>query len=637
MRGSITRLRLSRSTTGLAVVITAAVTLACVAGASYYSSRHFATVMDGERRVALGQVELMGAAVDHEMTQRDHGLVTELLSRLGRGDRVRSLVLLDRNGAIRLTAGVTVDPGEFERSSATCQACHRLPPDQRDTSRVIAVADRTLLRTVYPIRNRSECAECHGTNARLNGVLIYDRDISLLRASMDHDVRSLMVVTGLLALGLIGVIAVTVRLVILKRLERVESAARGIASGDLKRRVPTEGSDTIAWLARDFNAMADSVSGLVSEVDGQRERLETVINSIDDGIVVLDANRNVVAANDAFLRRSGHERSLVLGCSCTDHTSGMCSAAADCPTIACLDSGKHQVRITERLKGDGTVCWEEIHASPIRGGSGDLVQVVEVWRDISARRAAEARLAESHRLASLGLLASGFSHELNTPLGTVLTCVESILRETRAEGNQSPLVGEHLTIARDQILRCRGITQHFLRLSRGQRATTLIDLRSAIDTMARLIAPTARARDVRIDASDVPSGLTVRVDEAELQHAVMNLLLNAVQACQAGGLVRVRVTGGEPVRIEVSDNGCGIAPDRQRQIFEPFFSIRPGGTGLGLFVSLNFVRQWGGDIEVTSIPGLGSTFTILIPGDPAASQVAGQVDLHAAAPPASPS
>ena len=122
-----------------------------------------------------------------------------------------------------------------------------------------------------------------------------------------------------------------------------------------------------------------------------------------------------------------HSREQVLGCQCREFTPGGCTVA-DCPTLACLTSGARQVRICERRTPEGKLVWEEVHASPILDSHGRLQQVVEVWRDISERRAAEAHLAESHRLASLGTLASGFSHELNTPLATVLTCVEGILR-----------------------------------------------------------------------------------------------------------------------------------------------------------------------------------------------------------------
>jgi PAS domain S-box-containing protein len=286
--------------------------------------------------------------------------------------------------------------------SPTCQACHRLAPEHRESSRVVETAGGAVLRTVVPIRNRPECHGCHDPNHRINGVLILDSNAGQLRAAMTRDLRWLVAGTGAITLLLVGTIAIIIRLAVLRRLQRFETAARQIAAGDLARRVPYDGSDTISWLAREFNTMADSVTGLVGEVRAERERLETVINSIDDGIVVLDPNRQVIAANDAFLLRAQHSREDVLGCACVQLMPGGCNLN-ECPTIGCLKSGERQVRICERRTPDGTVAWEEIHASPIRDKSGKLLQVVEVWRDISERRAAEARLADSHRLAPSGL------------------------------------------------------------------------------------------------------------------------------------------------------------------------------------------------------------------------------------------
>jgi signal transduction histidine kinase len=98
-----------------------------------------------------------------------------------------------------------------------------------------------------------------------------------------------------------------------------------------------------------------------------------------------------------------------------------------------------------------------------------------------------------------------------------------------------------------------------------------------------------------------------------LQHTLINLLLNAVQASPPGSRVAVEAELREQVHVRVADHGCGIAPEDQKRIFEPFFSRRQGGTGLGLFLSLNFVRRWGGDLHVTSEPGRGSTFEIVLP------------------------
>ena len=583
------------ATAGLAVGVTAAVVLACAGGAYLYSQHHMQSLLATARATALAEGDLIRVALEHQMIENDRTLIAKMIESFRQQARVGRLVLLDRNGVERYPEPNAPPLGITLEKDGTSVSFH-----SRTTN---------VLRTVIPIRNRAECFRCHDPSHRINGILILDYRTDQLSAEMDRDLRWMVGGTAGITLLLVGAIGLILRVAVLRRLQRFETAARRIAGGDLGQRVPAAGSDTISWLAREFNSMADSVTGLVGEVRDQRERLETVINSIDDGIVVLDAGRHVIAANDSFLERARHSREEVLGCQCRDLTPNGGCTVADCPTLACLKDGARQVRICERRTPEGKVVWEEVHASPILDSAGRLQQVVEVWRDISERRAAEAHLAESHRMASVGTLASGFSHELNTPLATVLTCVEGILRET-GDG----WVKESAAIAREQILRCRGITQHFLRLSRGQRSQgEVVDVAALIAAVARLIEPTAREHAVKVEVRPLPAGLHVRAEEAELQHTMINLLLNAVQASPAGSRVAVEADSCEQVRIRVIDQGCGIAPEDQKRIFEPFFSARQGGTGLGLFLSLNFVRRWGGEIRVESEPGRGSTFEVVLP------------------------
>ncbi len=610
------KLRLSDMPVGLAVSLTAAVVVACASGAWLYSRHHFETLLESERRSAVAEGELIRVALEHQMIENDRTLIARMVANFGKQTRVDRLMILDRSGLVRYSSGALPPSEDLRIGSETCQACHRYPADQRGTSRVIETAGRSFLRTVIPIRNREECHRCHDPARKINGILILDYNTDSIHAAINGDLRWMVIGTSALTLLLIGAIGLVIRFFLLKRLQKIETAARQIANGALDRRVPASGFDTLGWLAREFNTMADSVTGLVAEVRSERERLETVINGIDDGIVVLDPERKVIAANDAFLERAEHSRDEVLGCCCQDVGPGTCGTG-DCPTLACLKSGQRQVRICERRTPKGTA-WEEVHASPIRDSGGKLQYVVEVWRDISDRRAAEARLAESHRMASVGMLASGFSHELSTPLGTVLMCVEGILQDFDSNG-ASPLdrnrIRENASIAREQILRCRGITQHFLRISRGQRGSAaVVDAVEAVAAVERLVAPTARAQGVRIDIEAGPPSAMVRADEGELQNVLVNLLLNAVQACNRGGRVALSVRLGAETRILVRDDGCGIRPEDRERIFEPFFSLRQGGNGLGLFLSLNAVRQWGGTIRVDSVPGQGSTFDVALPG-----------------------
>lgn len=611
------KLRFTRITVGLAVGITAAAATAFAAGAFLFSRHQFQTLLDSARESALAEGEIVRDALDHQMLEKDRTLIRRMIETFGEQRNVDRVLLLDRAGKVRYASRPEDRGRGLALESPTCQACHQHPPGERARSRVTETQGGSILRTVVPIPNREACHECHDPGHATNGILILDRNVEPLRDAMNRDLVWMLATAAGLTFLLVIAIAGILHVVLLRRLRSFETTARLIAAGDLEMRVPASGSDTISWLAREFNTMADTMTGLLDEVGRQRERLETVINSIGDGIVVLDPGRRIIAANAAFLQRTGEAREEVLGCSCTKVTEGTCDPVG-CPTLRCLDTGEHQVRVSERRRLDGTVTWEEVHASPIYDEEGRVTQVVEVWRDISERRAAEAHLAESHRLASLGLLASGFSHELNTPLATVLTCVEGILRESAQVGEEDwdpGSVFRKAEVARDQVMRCRGITQHFLRLSRGHSSPgSVVEIEVVLSAVARLVEPTAREKSVTIALGPLGSGARVRADEADLQHSLLNLLLNGIQACVPGGTVSLEAESGPPVRIRVTDDGCGCGEEDLKRIFEPFFSLREGGTGLGLFLSQNFVRRWGGDILARSSLGRGSIFEIVFPG-----------------------
>jgi PAS domain S-box-containing protein len=587
-------------TFGLAAGVTAAVVVSCAAAAYAYSRHHFESRLADARASALAQGELIRVALEHQMIENDRTLIARMIESFRAQARLEQIAVLDRNGVERFSSGGRASAAEFQHDSYA--------PGDRGNSRVIETRGGSILRTVIPIHNREACFRCHGPLQKINGILILDYNAGEMRAEMTRDLRWMVAGAGALALLLVGAIGFVFRVSVLRRLQRFETTARLICGGDLARRVPSEGTDTLSWLAREFNSMADSVTGLVGEVRAERERLETVINSVDDGIVVLDPGRNIIAANDAFLKRVGASRDAIPGCHCRELGATACSVG-NCPAVACLANGERQVRICERRTAEGAVAWEEVHASPILDSGGHLTHIVEVWRDISERRAAEARLADSHRLASLGILASGFSHELNTPLATVLMCVEGILRDAGDDR-----LRDSASIAREQILRCRGITQHFLRMSRGAPGRdSVVDVAAALDSVRRLIDPTARAHSVAIHV-DADTAGPIRADEAEFHNAIINLMLNAIQACRPGGRVDVSAALDRgSLRIRVSDNGCGIKAEDCKRIFEPFFSLRHEGTGLGLFLTLNFVRRCGGEIRVESTPGEGSTFELTFP------------------------
>jgi signal transduction histidine kinase len=264
----------------------------------------------------------------------------------------------------------------------------------------------------------------------------------------------------------------------------------------------------------------------------------------------------------------------------------------------------------------------EISASPLKTVS-DGPQVIEVWRDITRRREIEARLANSERLASLGFLASGVSHEINNPLASITTCLDGLCRRLNAgDGEKVPdELPEYLELIRGEVDRCRRLTERLKVLGRQPRQTReTIELSGVVRDTLALLRYEAQKTCVRIEESLTADASLVLADESQIRQVVLNVVLNAMQAIDGAGVLRVHVGPASDgfVEFEVTDTGRGIEPADQRKIFEPFYSARPDGkgTGLGLFISKIIVDNLGGSIRVTSAPGSGTSFTILFPTVP---------------------
>ncbi len=629
--------RMMSMTAGVTLGVTAAV-VGAVAGGAYLVFRHHeAHVLRAARRTAQVDAEMIQLALEHQMLENDRVLLRQMVESFAQDPSIARVMILDRRGIVRVAGGRPPRETTLAMGSPTCQACHAASPRPRNTRTVLETDGGSVLRAVLPLPNRPSCHRCHVPAHAINGLLVVDLAAGPVVDALRGDLVWFVGVSGALVLVLLGSIALVVRMLVMRRLRRLEQTARAIAGGDLARRVPIDGDDTLNWLGREFNHLADSTTRLLDEQERQRAQLETVLNGVDDGILVLDPELRVVAANDALLARLGRSREDVLGRPCPEALREPC--AAGCPDPDSPGGLHDGTTIIARPGADGRLRHEEVRLSTIRGPAGRPAYLVEVWRDITERRAQEAHMAEAHRLASLGLLASGFSHELNTPLASALTCIEGVLAGAGAalpdaEGEPGR-ARRSLRLAREQLLRCRGITQHFLRLSSGREsASDIVDAAAVVASVVQLVQPTAREAGValHVDAGTAPA--TVRADDARLEQVLLNVVINALQACTRGGTVQVAVLRGErDVRIRVRDDGRGIPPDGLRRIFEPFYSQRPGGTGLGLFLSLNFVREWGGDIEVSSKVGRGSTFDVILPvrgAPPAASTTHGQDDQPAA-------
>jgi len=231
----------------------------------------------------------------------------------------------------------------------------------------------------------------------------------------------------------------------------------------------------------------------------------------------------------------------------------------------------------------------------------------------TSRLREEELVGQAERMATTARLAAGVAHELNNPLGGILLysnlLLENTPRDDARHENMARIVTQ-ATRARDIV---RGLLD-FARESPGE--VTVVDLNQLVRDTLKLLERQTQAIQVRCELSTAE--LLVRGDPGRLQQVLVNIVVNAVDAMRDGGLLTVRTGYSEKAgfcRVAISDNGVGIREEQLPHIFEPFYTTKEvgRGVGLGLAISYGIVRQHRGDIEVQSQVGAGTTFRVMLP------------------------
>jgi signal transduction histidine kinase len=342
-----------------------------------------------------------------------------------------------------------------------------------------------------------------------------------------------------------------------------------------------------------FGTLADHVRKDRAEVDAAFERMRLILDTVPEGIGLIDADGRVALANSAA-------RKLVPEIAQNKPLSDIQPDVAE--LVTSLDSGVREIE----SRSDAAYL---VHTLARRASDGPAVWIV---RDVTERQRLMAEVIHRSKMADLGLLAAGIAHELGNPLSSMQAIVELI--EFKAE---APQIAPQITSLRSHIDRMARILQDvtsFGRPSADRRqrvsAAALVDKALEIFRMHR------RARDSKVEFAAPPDPVQVDVVEDQLVQVLLNLLLNGADAMRGGGRLTVAVSAsGGQARISVSDTGSGMDSGVLRKLFTPFYTTKdPGmGVGLGLFVSDSIVREHGGRIDVRSSPGKGSTFAVLLP------------------------
>lgn len=353
-----------------------------------------------------------------------------------------------------------------------------------------------------------------------------------------------------------------------------------------------------------------------AEFDRLRVFNEHILESLDDGLLVVGGDGGVVRWNHALERIYGMRRGEAVGRTLDQLFDAAVVTAVNAARAASPNGGT-EFRVPMSPRG-GAQCGQRLLVNittvpmlpmPGREWAGTIV----MFEDVTARAQLEEQLRLSERMASLGLLAAGVAHEVNTPLTGISSYTQMLLESASADDPQRPILEK----IEKQTFRAARIVNGLLNLSRPTPAEeserAVIDLNAVAADVLSLLEHQFDKGRVRVRRELVAAPVTVIGFEFKLQQVFLNLFLNARDAMPSGGWLTVATRlDGDTAVAEVSDTGGGVPPEHIERIFDPFFTTKPQGkgTGLGLSIAYGIVQEHDGSIHCDSTIGQGTRFVL---------------------------
>ncbi len=570
----------------------------------------------------LAVAESLGAAATSDLITYNYIALEQKVNQAVRDPEIVYVIIHDKEGRVGGFSGRPDLRGRFMEDAVTRKALRAEGPFVQDA--LLESSGEPILEVAAPVFHPGSPGSRWGTVRVAMTLELLQRQLRQTRAVI------LAVGAGALALGILVSTAVARR--ITHSVGELVKATQEAASGRLRDSISVKTGDEVEILAQHFSVMMreilshrEALERRLAEIRRLQRYTQGLLETMSDGLVSIDTQGNVSTANPQARRIFG--TSEIAGASVEDFTR-LCPEFRDYVERKMTrpeEVGQEEIRF-RREDGEERVLL--VDSSVLTDAQGAVREVIFNIRDITLIKHLEAVLRQKERLAALGTLAAGMAHEIRNPLSAIKTFVQLLPRKIEKPGFLEKF---QRTVPRE-LERINRLVEDLLELARDPRYRfQVLDMKDFLREMADIAGVECEGRGVRC-RFDFPEDLPpVRADLDQLRKAYHNLVRNAVESMRDGGLLRVEAgvetraaNGGEGgprgdrswLTLRFSDTGPGIPEEVLPHIFNPFFTTKDTGTGLGLAITHKVVTEHGGEIEVVSRRGEGTSFVVRLPACP---------------------
>ena len=443
----------------------------------------------------------------------------------------------------------------------------------------------------------------------------FDQRYRTIRESLKiFGISSILIVLAIIFLGLL------ITRWILNPINKISAVSAEVAKGNLSVRIAEDRhskfTDELDYLIATFNQMLNNLQNVISEIRDKEAFQQALIDSIPDGIRVIDKNYNIVAANKAYYRQVGAAQKSCQKCYAASQKSKTpCPPETfHCPLNEILHNNKGNVKVVQQFCAFPQRHLS-INAAPLLYNNKRQF-IVESIRDLSE----DINFSHQQKLSSLGFLSTSIAHEIKNHLGALRMILERLLDKFYADKSDDSEEKKSLLMIYNELVSCMAVPERLLKLTRTTtEKSQFINVVDSIKDVVSLLDFEVKSKGITIEFIPPAEEITIKGNDADFKMVVINIMLNAIKAMDSNGILTISIKQdkGKHINISFADNGIGIAAENLNRIFDPFFSeghdTSKKGTGLGLAIAKSIVEKSGGKISVSSTLGAGSCFTLSFP------------------------